>query len=86
MNVVVKSSAGGSATEPVRLVGADLQSAGVTAASSASPSTAIPLQTVTLDSAGTSGDIATYKWVQTGGTTVDLRNPKQQSPSSTHPQ
>ena len=46
LNVVVKSSAGGSATEPVRLVGADLQSAGVTAASSASPSTAIPLQTV----------------------------------------
>ena len=77
LNVVVKSSAGGSATEPVRLVGADLQSAGVTAASSASPSTAIPLQTVTLDSAGSAGDGLTYQWSQISGTKVDLRAAKQ---------
>ena len=73
LNVVVKSSAGGSTTEPVRLIGADLQSAGVTAAASASPTTAIPLQVVRLDGAGSTGDIASYRWTQTGGTPVDLR-------------
>ena len=87
LNVVVKSTAGGSTTEPVRLVGADLQSAGVTAASKASPTSAIPGQVVTLDSAGTSGDIATYKWKQIGGTTGRICVPKaSQSPTSTHRQ
>ena len=76
LNVVVKSTAGGSTTEPVRLVGADLQSAAVTAVANASTTSAIPAQTVTLDSAGSSGDIASWKWDQIAGTTVNVRNPK----------
>ena len=44
LNVVVKSSAGGSATEPVRLVGADVASAAVTAAATASSTSVIPGQ------------------------------------------
>ena len=44
LNVVVKSSAGGSDTEPVRLVGADFDSVVVAAAASANPTTAIPGQ------------------------------------------
>ncbi len=77
LNVVVKSSAGGSTTEPVRLVGANVAVGGVTAAAKANLTTAIPGQTVQLDSAGSTGDGLTYKWVQTGGTTVELRTPKQ---------
>ena len=72
LNIMVKSSAGGSDTEPVRLVGDDFDSVVVTAAASANPTTAIPGQAVLLDSTGSSGDIATYQWAQTSGTPVTL--------------
>ena len=72
LNVVVKSSAGGSDTEPVRLVGADFASVVVAAAASANPTTAIPGQPVLLDSVGSSGDIASFQWTQLTGTPVTL--------------
>ena len=72
LNIVVKSAAGGSDTEPVRLVGADFESVAVTAAASANPTTAIPGQAVLLDSTGSSGDITSYQWTQIAGTPVTL--------------
>ncbi len=72
LNVMVKSSAGGSDTEPVRLVGADFDSVVVAAAASANPTTAIPGQPVLLDSVGSSGDIASFQWTQLTGTPVTL--------------
>ena len=72
LNIVVKSSAGGSDTEPVRLIGADFESVAVTAAASANPTNAIPGQAVLLDSTGSSGDITSYQWTQIAGTPVTL--------------
>ena len=72
LNVIVKSSAGGSDTEPVRLVGADFDSVVVAAAASANPTTAIPGQPVLLNSVGSSGDISSFQWTQTSGTPVTL--------------
>ena len=77
LNVVVKSSAGGSATEPVRLVGADVASAAVTAAATASSTSVIPGQQVQLNSVGSTGDIAKFQWAQTSGTAVTLNGNKQ---------
>src|SRR4029079_2794626 len=72
LNIVVKSDAGGSDSEPVRLIGADFQSVVVTAVGAANPATAIPGQTVALESTGSSGDITSYSWKQIGGTPVTL--------------
>ena len=72
LNLVVKSSAGGSDSEPVRLIGADFQSVVVNAVASANPAMPIPGQVVALESTGTSGDIASYLWEQTSGTPVIL--------------
>ncbi len=72
LNIVVKSDAGGSDSEPVRLIGADFQSVVVTAVGAANPANAIPGQTVALESTGSSGDITSYSWTQIGGTPVTL--------------
>jgi hypothetical protein len=72
LNIVVKSDAGGSDSEPVRLIGSDFQSVVVTAMATANPTTPIPTQVVALESTGSSGDIASYKWEQTAGTPVTL--------------
>jgi hypothetical protein len=72
LNIVVKSDAGGSDSEPVRLIGADFQSVVVTAVGAANPANAIPGQTVALESTGSSGDITSYSWKQIGGTPVTL--------------
>src|SRR6188472_4176158 len=72
LNIVVKSDAGGSDSEPVRLIGADFQSVVVTAVGAANPATAIPGQTVALESTGSSGDITSYAWTQVGGPKVTL--------------
>ncbi len=88
LNVVVKSTAGGSTTEPVRLVGADLQSAGVTAAAKREPDLGDP---------GSGCQVGqrryprvtspTYKWTQIGGTTGgSAEQERRQWPSSTHRQ
>jgi hypothetical protein len=72
LNIVVKSDRGGSDSEPVRLIGADFQSVVVTAVATANPATAIPGQTVALESTGSSGDITSYSWKQIGGPAVTL--------------
>ena len=56
----------------MRLIGADFQSVVVTAVGAANPATAIPGQTVALESTGSSGDITSYAWTQVGGPKVTL--------------
>ena len=85
LNIVVKSSAGGSDSEPVRLVGADFASVVVAAAASANPTTAIPGQAVLLDSTGSSGDITSYQWTQIAGTTVTLSGANTEAATFTAP-
>jgi len=75
LDVTVTSAGGGSDTEPVRLVGNDFGSLAVVAVASASPATAIPGQTVTLDGTGSTGDITSYLWEQLSGTAVALATP-----------
>jgi hypothetical protein len=72
LNIVVKSDAGGSDSEPVRLIGSDFQSVVVTAVATANPATAIPGQAVALESTGSSGDITSYVWKQLTGPAVTL--------------
>jgi hypothetical protein len=57
LNIVVKSDAGGSDSEPVRLIGSDFQSV---------------VQAVALESTGSSGDITSYVWKQLTGPAVTL--------------
>jgi hypothetical protein len=64
LNIVVKSSAGGSDSEPVRLIGTDFNSVVVAAVASANPANPIANQVVALESTGSSGDIASYQWSQ----------------------
>ena len=85
LNIVVKSAAGGSDTEPVRLIGADFESVAVTAAASANPTNAIPGQAVLLDSTGSSGDITSYQWTQIAGTPVTLTGATTEAATFTAP-
>ncbi|MET0662061.1 MAG: hypothetical protein ABWZ42_02920, partial [Ilumatobacteraceae bacterium] len=85
LNVVVKSSAGGSDTEPVRLVGDDFDSVVVAAAASANPTTAIPGQPVLLNSVGSSGDISSFQWTQISGTAVTLSGATTEAATFTAP-
>ncbi len=64
LNVTVTSSAGGTDTEPVRLVGPNFDSADleIVAAAIAAPSLVAPTDTVTLDGTGSLGDINSYTW------------------------
>lgn len=69
--VVVKSSAGGAHTEQVQISGAVFPTVPLLAM--AGPDRTVPQgATVTLDGTGSTGDIATYAWTQTGGPAVTL--------------
>ena len=71
LNVTVTSSAGGSDTEPVRLVGADFTRIGLPiVAKSAPPLVVIAGETVTLDGSLSEGDITNYQWRQ-----INVANP-----------
>jgi len=72
--VVVKSSAGGEDSEPVQISGAAFPT--VLMVAMAGPDQSVPQGAqVFLDGTSSTGDIATYLWEQTGGsTTVTLNN------------
>ena len=72
LDVLVTSDGGGSDTAPVRLVGVDFNPIDIVAVATANPTTAIPGQVVALDATASSGDILSYQWEQTSGTTVAI--------------
>ena len=72
LDVLVTSDGGGSDTAPVRLVGADFTPVDIVAVATANPTTAVPDQVVALDATASSGDILSYLWEQTTGTSVVL--------------
>ncbi len=75
--IEVTSAAGGSATRRVQVVGPALAALPVTANAGADQQVSQG-STVTLQGAGSSGDISAYQWTQDAGTPVALTNPTSQ--------